>query len=96
MKQYNFASIALATLAALLVITGTSSASTEIGGGTTNDQFNTKNSIAIGSGEEGTATANGFESIAIGDDAQSTGYQSMAIGSGGASASKGLQHGVRL
>ncbi len=83
MKQYNFASIALVTLAALLVIAGTSSANTELSGGTTNDQLNLKNSIAIGSGEEGTATANGFESIAIGDDAQSAGYQSMAIGSGG-------------
>ena len=44
--------IALLALVLLIAIVGTSSANTEISGGTTNDISNSKNSIAIGSGEK--------------------------------------------
>ena len=85
----NIASLALVLL---IAIVGTSSANTEISGGTTNDISNSKNSIAIGSGEiedgeEHSAVASGMESIAIGDDVQSSGTHSIAIGSGGTTAS---------
>ena len=43
--------IALLALVLLIAIVGTSSANTEISGGTTNDISNLKNSIAIGSGQ---------------------------------------------
>ena len=84
--------IALLALVLLIAIVGTSSANTEISGGTTNDISNLKNSIAIGSGEiedgeEPSAVASGMESIAIGDDVQSSGTHSIAIGSGGTTAS---------
>ena len=84
--------IALLALVLLIAIVGTSSANTEISGGTTNDISNLKNSIAIGSGEkedeeEPSAVASGMESVAIGNQVLSSGNYSIAIGRGGTTAS---------
>ena len=93
MDKYRMTkNIALLALVLLIAIVGTSSANTEISGGTTNDISNLKNSIAIGSGEkedeeEPSAVASGMESVAIGNQVLSSGNYSIAIGRGGTTAS---------